>query len=267
VVFAALLFVVSFVDAAPIRAIYVFTFPWLVRHRPPQLIVLFTSLLVGAGLALAIRWFWSLRPSLPRKPSAAWRRLALLGGALLFFFAEGSGVSIFKTLQQVVAEQNVLQSDDRAAMTWLHANVAPDELLINDGASDAGIWAPYKAGLSLLLPRSAPASIQDAREPILTSLLDLESNRSLEARACDLHAEYVFSGSRRVAGDPPVLPDRGALERSGGLFEKVFASGDAVVFRMNGCSRSANHAGGAVDAAESHPTIGSSQLHLPRLGI
>jgi hypothetical protein len=158
-----------------------------------------------------------------------WRRLAIVSGALLLFFAEGSAVSIFKTLDQVISEQNVYSTDDRAAMAWLRQHAAPDTVLINDAASDAGIWAPYKAGVAILLPRSAP--LQEDRGQIVSHVLNLDENPAITDRACALHADYVYQGSRSVPDDNPVLPDRVSLQRAPGL-QEVFASGQAAIFRV-----------------------------------
>jgi hypothetical protein len=231
IVFGALLFAVSFLDVEPVRRLYTLTFPWLVHHRPPQLVVLFASLLVGGGLFVALRWFWSLRPRLASR-AGAWRRLAMVGAALLFFLVEGSMVTIFKTLDAVIAEQNVYSADDRAAMSWLRANAVPGEMVINDAAADAGIWAPYKAGLAVLMPRSGSGDLEAQRGPILTHLLRLDDAPTVMASACELRADYVFAGSRRVADDAPALPERAQLEQAPEL-QEVFASGDAAVFRVN----------------------------------
>jgi hypothetical protein len=200
------------------------------------MVVLFTSLLVGGGAYVAIKWFWSLRPRLATRP-AAWRRLAIVCGALVFFFAEGSAVSIFKTLQQVIADQNVYSADDRAAMSWLRANAAPGEMVINDAATDAGIWAPYKADVPILLPRSAPGPLVADRGPILSNVLSLNQSSGVAARACALHADYVYVGAKPAPDDTPQLPDRARLEQASDL-QEVFASGDAAVFRVNlGCNQ------------------------------
>src|SRR5579864_2528093 len=219
-VFSGLLYVVSFVRVEPVQRLYVLTFPWLVNHRPPQMVVMFTSILVGAGLFVAVRWFWSLRSRLAAHPGA-WRRLALVSGALLLFFAEGGAVTIYKTLQQDISEQNVYSADDRAAMSWLRQNAAPGEMVINDAAGDAGIWAPYKAGLPVLLPRSG--SVPESRQEVAADLLTLDEHPSEAATACALHAGYVFVGSQRVDSDPVVVPGRAALEQATDL-QEVFAS-------------------------------------------
>ena len=42
-------------------------------------------------------------------------------------------------------------ADDAAAMAWLNQHAQPGEVLLNDGAADAGIWAPYKTPVSIVL--------------------------------------------------------------------------------------------------------------------
>ena len=230
VIFAALYFAVTFVDLPAVRWLFVVTFPWLVQHRPPQVVVLFASLLVGSGLAVATSWLVSLRPKLAAHPNA-FRRLAVVGAAVVLFVAEGSVVSIFKTLQQVILEQNVYLSDDRAAMAWLRQHAQPGEMVVNDLASDAGIWAPYKAGVPVLLPRSAPGPLHDERAPILTHVLDLSQSTGIAAKACGLHADYLYQGSRTVPDDMRLALDRAALDQAPDL-EQVFTSGDAAIFRI-----------------------------------
>jgi hypothetical protein len=218
--FALLYFVVTFVDLPPVRWLFVFTFPWLVQHRPPQVVVLFASLLVGSGLVAGASWLLGVRAKLAGHPNA-FRRLAV-----------GSAVSIFKTLQQVIVEQNVYLSDDRAAMAWLRQHAQPGELLVNDRASDAGIWAPYKAGVAVLLPRSAPGPLQDERAPILSHVVNLSESTSIAQAACALHADYLYQGSRIMPDDLPLALDRAALDQAPDL-EQVFTSGDAAIFRIH----------------------------------
>ncbi len=230
-VFGGLLFGVSFVDLPPVHWLFAVTFPWLVQHRPPQMVVVFASLLVASGLATSVGWLWSLRPRLAAHPHA-WRRVALTTGILLGFFAEGSAVSIYKTLSQVIVEQNAYSLDDRAAMAWLKQHALSGELVVNDQAADAGIWTPYKAGLAILLPRSAPRPLLDQRRPILSHVLDLSSTPTVEAQACALHVGYLYSGAPPLPLDKPQLPNRATLNRAAGL-EEVFSSGDTAVFRIH----------------------------------
>ncbi len=228
--FGALLFTVSFIDIEPVRKLYIITFPWLVHHRPPQLVVLFTSLLVGGGLYVAVAWFWSTREGLAAY-AGTWRRLAIVICALLLFFGEGSSVSIFKTLAQVISQNNLYSADDRAAMAWLKQHAAADEMVVNLAASDAGIWAPYKAGLPVLLPRSASELVQETRGPILANLSTLNDQPALAQAACSLRADYVYFGSRSVDEDLTALPDRAELEHAPTLRE-VFSSGDTAIYQV-----------------------------------
>jgi hypothetical protein len=150
---------------------------------------------------------------------------------LVGFFAEGSAVSVYKTLAQVGQEQGVYSADDGAAMAWLRQHAAPGEMLVNNRSLDAGIWAPYKANVPILLPRSADGALVQEHERIARNVLDLDSQPDLRAEACRLRAAYVYEGAREVPWDAPVVPDRAALEQAPHL-EEVFRSGQAVVFRV-----------------------------------
>jgi hypothetical protein len=230
--FATVLFSVSFLDWAPINWLFVATFPWLVHHRPPQLVIVFASMLVGAGLVRAIEWLRSVRPRLESHPHA-WRRLALACGIVLGFLAEGGAVSVYKTLDEVIASQYVLSADDGAALSWLRTNARPGETVVNDLAADAGIWAPYKTPASILLPRSAAGKVVHERAPILANVLDLSTSpNNVRASACAVNARYVYYGAHSVPDDVRQLPERTALERAPAL-EEVFSSGQAAVFRIH----------------------------------
>jgi hypothetical protein len=229
--FGLLLFGVSFLDLPPIRWLYALTFPWLIHHRPPQMLVIFASLLVASGVATSVAWVRSLRLRLAPHPRT-WRRLAMVSGILLAFFAEGSAISIYKTLDQVIVEQNAFSSDDRVAMAWLRQHALPGDMVVNDRAADAGIWAPYKTGLAILLPRSAAGPVIDEREPILVNVLDLKGAPGAQAEACALHVGYLYSGAPPFPMDEHLLPGRAALDRAPDL-EEVFASGQTAVFRIH----------------------------------
>jgi hypothetical protein len=229
--FVALLVAVQFVDLPPVRALLVLTFPWLADYRPRQIAVLFASLLGAGGLSIGLSYLARLRQRLVGRPNL-FRRLALACGLVLVFFAEGSAVSVYKRVAQAVSEQNVYGADDGAAMAWLRQHVRPGEMVANDQTSDAGIWAPYKASVPILLPRSAPGAIRLDREPLLTHVGDLPSAPSAMATACALHLAYVYDGGQPTSADERAFPDRAALERAPGL-EQVFSSGQAAVFRIH----------------------------------
>jgi hypothetical protein len=230
-VFVALLFAVTFLDLPPVRWLFAVTFPWLVHHRPPQLVVVFASLLIGLGLAAAINAVRSLRVRFASRPAVA-RRLVVAGCLVLAFFAEGSVVSVYKTLEQVIGEQAVYGADDGAAMAWLRRNASAGDVLVNDNAADAGIWAPYKADMPILLPRSGSGLQTEMRQGILEHVVDLNSAPTARAAACALHVGYVYRSAGPLAFDEHQLPERAALERAPSL-EEVFSSGDAAVFRIH----------------------------------
>lgn len=228
--FSAIVLGAGLLDVPPMNWLYVVTFPWLVEHRPPQVAVIFASLLVAAGIARAWGWLLRLRPRLARRPHT-WRRLAIGGAIVVAFFAEGSAVSVYKTLSLVIGDWNSYTLDDRAAMAWLRANATPEHVLANNRAQDAGIWAPFKADVAVLLPRTAAGPSVPMRELVATHITDLPSAPALVAEACQLHVDYVYQGARELPWDPPLWPDRATLEQAHDL-EEVFRSGDAAVFRL-----------------------------------
>ena len=48
-------------------------------------------------------------------------------------------------------------ADGRGGDGWLRLHAAGGEVLANDGFAGAGIWAPYKGGVAILMPRSVSA--------------------------------------------------------------------------------------------------------------
>ncbi|MCA1647242.1 MAG: hypothetical protein LC797_17900 [Chloroflexi bacterium] len=228
--FVGLLIVVQFVDLPLVRTLVAVTFPWLADYRPRQIAVVLASLLGAGGISIGLAYLGRLRPRLVGRPNT-FRRLALACGLVLAFFVEGSAVSVYKRVALAVAEQNVYGADDGAAMAWLKQNARPGEMLANDYAVDAGIWAPYKADLPILLPRSSAAPNQLDREALLAHIGDLSGTPAASAAACAQHVSYLYYGAQPSA-DVRELPDRAALERAPGL-EEVFLSGEAAVFRIN----------------------------------
>ncbi len=229
--FVALLVAVQFVDLPIVRTLFVLTFPWLADYRPRQIAVVFASLLGAGGLSVGLGYLGRLRLRLIGR-AATFRRVAIACGLVLVFFVEGSAVSIYKRVAQAVTEQNVYGADDGAAMAWLKQHVQPGEMVANDQTVDAGIWAPYKASVPILLPRSAPGAIRLDREALVTHVSDLTATPGATATACALHLAYVYDGGQPTSADERAFPDRAALERAPNL-EQVFNSGRAVVFRIH----------------------------------
>jgi hypothetical protein len=224
----ALLSLVDLFDLPPVRALFVLTFPWLVDHRPRMVVALFASVLVAGGSVAALAGLGRLRERL--RPGV-WRRIAVACALLGLFFAEGSAVSVYKRVAQTVDEQNVYSADDRAAMAWLRQNAQPGEVLGNDNFRDAATWAPYKAGLPILLPRSGSPDAEQ-RQEVLARVGELSSAPGALHEACALGLKYIYLGGRVLPVDPPLIPSRTRLEQSPEL-QNVFSSGAATIFRLN----------------------------------
>jgi hypothetical protein len=229
--FVALLVVVQFVDLPPVRTLFVVTFPWLADYRPRQIAVVFASVLGAGGLSVGLAYLGRLRQRLAGRPNT-FRRLAVACVLVLAFFAEGSAVSVYKRVTQAVLEQSVYSPDDGAAMAWLKQNARPGEMVANDHTVDAGIWAPYKADLPILLPRSSAAPDQLDRQAILSHIGDLNGTPAARAAVCAQHVGYLYYGGQPSSADQRELPDRAALERAPDL-EVVFTSGQAAIFRIH----------------------------------
>jgi hypothetical protein len=226
----ALLLIVDFVNLPAVRTLFVTTYPWLVDHRPRQIAVVFASVLAAGGLLACVQFLVAWRPRLKHRPGV-WRRVALACALVAAFLAEGSGVSLYKRLTQSVSELGVYSADDGAAMAWLRHNAPAGDMLVNDNAADGGIWAPYKANMPILLPRSGSGPQSEVRSRILEHVLDLNAAPSAQAAACALHARYLYRGTPPQTFDEHLLPDRAVLERAPAL-EKVFSSGEVTVFRI-----------------------------------
>src|SRR5205823_4085728 len=132
------------------------TFPWGMGYRLLMIVAIAQALIAGAGAVVMLDWL-----ALQTRRASAWaRRLERLTRLL---FASWLGLSTWgMVLLLAYPAQLVLgyTADDGAAMAWLHDHAAPGNVLLNDGYADAGIWAPYKSGLAILLPRSASAEEQ-----------------------------------------------------------------------------------------------------------
>ena len=231
VTFVGLLLMVDFLDVPVINRVFALTFPWLVDHRPRQIAVTLAALIEAGGLLSALAMLRAWRPRYLAGPHV-WRRTVLACALLIGFVAEGSAVTIYKRLVNDIADQNLYLADDNAAMTWLRQHARPGEMLANNMAGDAGIWAPYKANVPILLPRTAPGDLVEARQRLAANVTELEKLPNASAQACLLGLNYVYHGARSTPYDPRLLPDRAELERAADLTE-VFRSGRAVVFRLD----------------------------------
>ena len=107
-------------------------------------------------------------------------------------------------------------SNDGLAMGWLRDHAAGGEIVGNDTYADAGIWAPYKAGVSGLLVQRVPQETASAadRRLVFDNIGQLEASPEATAAACRLHLGYVYWGDRVSGWDqrrfPPLEELRGS---------------------------------------------------------
>jgi hypothetical protein len=229
-VFTAITSTLTFLNgSAIVRQIYALTFPWGMHYRIFMLVTIAQVLLAGAGGVVSLRWLnrFSSRPRpWPRRLGRV-TRLLVVTWVILMTWA--------MTLFLSYPARLVLgySADDAAAMAWLRSSAAPGSVILNDGYADAGIWAPYKTGLPIVLTRSASA------EEVSRGLLLIDNVAHLDQvpGACGAHIEYVYRGARTSAWDARRFPPLPELRASPAL-EEVFASGEAVVFRTRlSCER------------------------------
>ena len=111
-------------------------------------------------------------------------------------------------------------------------NVEPGTIVANDGFADAGIWAPYKAGVEILTLRSPPADgTAEQRALVAENILRLDEVPEAMAAACRLGLGYVYRGAVASEWDSRRLPSAAELRQLPYL-EAVFSQGDASVLRV-----------------------------------
>jgi hypothetical protein len=206
---------------ALVRQVYAFTFPWGMHYRVFMLVTIAQVLLAGAGGVTLLSGVHRLsaRPTAWARRLGRLTRLVVVTWVILLIWA--TTLFLGNPARRVLG----YSSDDAAAMAWLRSTGAPGSLILNDGYADAGIWAPYKAGLPIVLPRSATA------EEIARAALLIANVTRLDQvpEACGI--AYVYRGARPSAWDARRFPPLTELRASRAL-EEVFASGEAVVFRV-----------------------------------
>jgi hypothetical protein len=120
--------------------------------------------------------------------------------------------------------------DDAAAFAWLRHYAQPGDVLMNDGAADAGIWAPYKANVAIVLLHSRTVQPDGPESLVRANLAELDSRADVRDAACQLGVKYVYHGEANSTSEHRQFPDLDEL-RSNGALEEVFSSGEAAVFR------------------------------------
>jgi hypothetical protein len=222
-----------YVDAPSLRALFALTLPWGVDNRLVMTVPLLAAPLGGAGLVgLAGALGGRARASRAaggtshvRWPRMGKRALVLglsLGVASVFLVANRFAVRTNATV--------TYSAHDAAAMTWLRGHAQPGEVLMNDGAADAGIWAPDKANVSIVLPRTRGIAPDGPELLVRENVGELDSRADVRAAACELGVHYVFRGDSQNSAEDRQFPSVDAL-RSSSALEEIFNSGDAALFR------------------------------------
>jgi hypothetical protein len=219
--FAALAVLFRALHIPAVDRLYALTFPWSQDYRLLMITAICASLLGGAGLMALVGWAsrqrgWLSSPKALLVPAVlAQVTMALMG---VRFSAESAYYLTYSR-------------DDEAALSWLAQHIRPDELLVNDGSADAGIWAPYKAGASILLPRVLPVPDRPDRQQILAEIADVQDSPEGVVDACGLGARYIYVGAAGTLYDQRQLPAPATLQQSPAL-DEVFSQGTAAVFRL-----------------------------------
>jgi hypothetical protein len=193
------------------------------HYRLFMVVAICQVLLAGAGGVVLLRW-------LMRRLA----RIRLLCRLVRLLVLTWLGLMIFAMTEFMVYPTSLVLGytpDDAAAMAWLRAHASPADVLVNDGYADAGIWAPYKAGIPVLLPRWGPVSGDPSRLLVWREVLTLDQDPAAAAAACALHATYVYRGAQASEWDARTFPSAEEMRVAPDL-EQVFASGDATVFRL-----------------------------------
>jgi hypothetical protein len=231
--FAAIVAASRYVDAAPVRALFAYTLPWMVDDRLVMTLSILAAPLSGLGLV-------GIADTLARRSREcsavdstgrfSWQRAPRL--ALVF------GVTIGLASVLLVAGKFSLQTGgvvtysagDAAAFAWLRQHSEPGEVLMNDGAADAGIWAPYKTNISIVLPRSRTVAPDGPELLLRANIGQLDVRTDVRDAACALGVRYVFRGEGNSPSEDRQFPPLEELNKSPAL-EEIFSSGQAAIFR------------------------------------
>jgi hypothetical protein len=231
-VFCGLAVVSSFLNGVPLVAqVFSITYPWSLPSRLMLFATVPMLLLASGGCVVAFR-LWSsalsrVRDRLAHRLAMRMGRLLVITWAVLSCVLMISFLSVPATLLPSFSS-----GDDGAAMVWLRAHASASDVVVTDRFDDAGIWAPYKAGVQILEYRGSNDRSTDAmRELIFDNISRLEDNPAAIAAACRLGATYVYYGAKNSAWQARTFPPIEDMRASSAL-QTVFEAGSATVFKV-----------------------------------
>jgi hypothetical protein len=232
VLFAFLVAMFRYVDAGPVRRLFALTLPWGVDDRLAMTVSLLAAALGGLGLvrladALAHR---ARTYGSKRTVFISWRRAARWALVLAITFGMLSEVLVADKFRRQTGGIVTYDANDALAMGWLRKHAQPGDVLMNDGAADAGIWAPYKGGVAIVLPRTRAVSTGGPEMLLRSNLGQIDSRTDVREAACSLGVRYVFRGSTNSPSEHRQFPPLEQLRQDPGL-QEVFSSGQSAIFR------------------------------------
>jgi hypothetical protein len=208
--------------------VYAATYPWSLPFRHMTVAAVPLAVLGGGGCVLVAQT-WQRGAGGLR--AATQRRATRLGRLLVVTWLVLGTWAVVAFLGVQRGLRVSFSQDDAVAMTWLRQHTGGQDVLANDGFADAGIWAPYKAGVRILQYRGLNNSSSAAdRQLIQDNIAELDRNADAAAAACALHVRYVYRGAQNSTWQERQFPPLEVLRASAGL-EEVFSSGNAAVFR------------------------------------
>ena len=226
-VFFGLVALFRFVDVGVVRQVFALTLPWAVDGR----LLMTVPILVAPLEGFALVWVGSQLAA--RARAVTDNRRALARRAVAFGIALGAASVLLSAAKFNLETSHVVtySADDAAAFAWLRQHAQPGDVLMNDGAADAGIWAPYKADVNIVLPHSRGVVPNGPEDLVRTNLGALDTRRDVASAACALGIKYVYRGEAPSTSEAREFPSLDAL-RSNPALQEVFSSGDAAVFEL-----------------------------------
>jgi hypothetical protein len=230
-VFFVLAVASTFLNGIPlVHQFFAATYPWSVPYRFFTFAAVPLAVIGGGGCVWLVTtwgsWLGRVRGAIAR------RRLGRVARVLVVTWVLLSTWALIAFLSISAEVETSFTNDDDAAMAWLRQHAEPGGVLASDPFADAGIWAPYKAGVPILIYRtvSDPATAAQ-RDLVLANIGRLEQEPAAAAAACALNVRYVYDGAAKSAWQQVhAFPPLDQLRAAPGL-QEVFSQGDTVVFR------------------------------------